>query len=195
MKLALQKFFLRFLQGKIYQRLLFPILAYAETPWGEQLSSLYFNDFNRVLRHGDLVFSQSNSLYSYLIPGEWTHVGIYNSSNGTIMEMLPRGFTYTQPRDFFSRSSAVRVSHCVDFDKKYTMRYVSRIEQHVFCKYDNRFSPDLSSLNCSDMAYVADKERRIKCSTADLLGLGIEYISPQGIENAENVVPKFTLYA
>ena len=99
---ALQRLFLKFLQGRFYQKIIFPLMVFLENPFAKSLSEYSFNQFYQNLRHGDLVFTKSPTLFSYLIPGEWTHVGVYNANTKTIEEMLPySGFSSTPLHVFF----------------------------------------------------------------------------------------------
>ena len=72
---------------------------------------------------------------------------------------------------------------------------MNAIESYRNAKYDKIFLKaeqfeGTPSLYCSELIYISDYEKRIKCYTNDILGIGHDYISPQGLFNASNVIQK-----
>lgn len=138
------------------------------------------------LQLGDLIFSHNPSLFSLLIPGDVTHVGVYIGGDD-VAEMLPNGFHYNTIWNFCRRNKRVIVCRCNDFNQVYVTRFINNINQFKFHKYDFSFNFDVMELYCSEMVYLADDKRVIKCSLEDNLGVGQKFITPQGLLNASNI--------
>jgi len=185
MKLLIQKLFLRFVRGRFWNRLLFPLLALIHFPWKKTIVKPYHI---QRLRNGDMFFGNSPSMFSYLTWGDYTHVGIYDSKEDVIHEMTPLGMEHTTVDDFMSRNCEVALARCPQFNPQYVESILERVRSKKDAAYDKEFSFKEDSFYCSELIYLCDWQRRIKCSTQDLLGLGWPYISPQGLLNAANVV-------
>ena len=191
MKLFFEKIFLKFLRGKFFKLLIFPFLSGCYNPFKKTLlekETSYLIEFHHNLTHGCLVFKSTAQLYTYLLFGEWHHVGVYDVVIDKIIEFTPIGYKLTHPNNFCYDATKISIKTCNDFNKKYIRKFI--IELHKLREKNYAISnleKNSPSIYCSSFIYLADKEKRIKCSTRDFLGLGFEYITPQGIYNANNL--------
>ena len=188
MKLFFEQIFLKFLRGKIFKLFIFPLLSYCSNPFVRNLSERRYPDYVNKLKHGSLVFKSTSQLYTYLLFGEWHHVGVYDATINKVIEFTPEGFECTGPYAFFDSATRISIKICNTFDKEYIRKLIVNLHSLKYKNYAiSNLEKNSPSIYCSSFIYLADTEKRIKCSTKDFLGLGFEYITPQGIYNANNL--------
>jgi len=142
-----------------------------------------------LTQDGMLIFgNKKGTLMGLCVPGEYSHVGVYDRRLGLIYEMVSSGFQTTTVASFVTRYSSVAVTRCSGFTSAYAFKFIRNIMVYKGVPYDSAFNFSVESLYCSELVYRADVNHVIKCSTEDLLGLGKKYISPMGIFNAANML-------
>lgn len=119
-----------------------------------------------------------------------------------IAEMTHLDFTFSDFFDICKEADRVIIFRCEDYDPAFVTRMNKEVLDFRKAKYDTQFKfekmytpveDSLEFLYCSELIYAADKnaslgEGRIKADTSDFMGLGREYISPDGLLTAENVI-------
>lgn len=118
-----------------------------------------------------------------------------------VVEMTHTDYTFSDFFDLCKESERVIIFDCDDWDQDYKKRLVNAALSLRKATYDVEFQFGLSSLYCSELIYMADciannaeyfgelavPKPRIQASVEDLMGLGREYISPDGLLTAKNV--------
>lgn len=163
--------------------------------------SLYYTklrgrDYQRgydILRPGDILLTRDDHKLSTLcIPGRYPHASLCvgrvdRGDDYEVAEMLATGFTKSNFFDLCHEADHVLILRCGDWDADYRAKVVEKCKTFADSPYDFQFTFGARALYCSELVYQADFERRLKVTTADVLGLGIvEYVAPQDILDAPN---------
>lgn len=164
--------------------------------WRIRISN-YYSDFKGSqyteaygkIHEGDIVLCiDKKKLSTMLIPGEFSHAALFLGKDAPfeVAEMVHTGYNKAYFFDVCKESDRVVIMRCMMFDPDYIEKVVSSAIGFQHSTYDIAFSMGIESLYCSELVYQADFERRLKLDLSDLAGLGVEYISPDGLLYADN---------
>jgi len=145
----------------------------------------------RLLQPGDIVLTNDAwKLTSFLIPGVWTHAAlcVTRDSEFEIAEMTHTDFTRSTFFDLCKEATRVAILRCADWDAEYIPKVIQKCLSFGKVKYDITFGQGPEALYCSELIIESDVEHRLKASNEDIHGLGMPYISPNGIFKSENIV-------
>lgn len=126
---------------------------------------------------------------------------VFHGEGLEIVEMTHTDYTFSDFFDLCKESERVVIFDCLDWDLDYKRRMINAALSLRNATYDVEFEFGISSLYCSELIYMADciannaeyfgelavPKPRIQASVEDLMGLGREYISPDGLLTAKNV--------
>jgi cell wall-associated NlpC family hydrolase len=137
-----------------------------------------FAEFNNILRPGDLVFSSDRSkLSSWLIPGDWDHVGVY-IGNSEIVEAVQPVVRITSVFDFCHSSDVVGVAR----HPWLNLRYVINVARATIGRpYDTFFDRGNEALYCSELIALIDAMNELNLDHSDAVGMGAEYVTPDEV--------------
>lgn len=144
----------------------------------------------KFLQPGDILLTNDRwKLTSLLVPGEWTHAAlcVNKDSEFEIAEMTHTNFTRSTFFDLCKESTQVAILRCRDWDEEYTNRVITQCLSFDGTPYDTSFENDFKALYCSELIVASDVAGLLKVSHEDVLGLGMPYVSPDDIWQAENV--------
>ena len=148
-----------------------------------------------LLKPGHILLTKDNSkLSTFLIPGSLPHAAlcvgkIEDGDDYEIGEMIAKGYTKSFFFDCCHEADRIVILDCVDWDDEYKQKVIEKCKTFEGLPYDLQFDFGVAALYCSELVYQADFERRLDVNKADLMGLNVrEYITPQGLFNAKNVV-------
>ena len=199
--------FYRFLILHILPNVRFTTRATSIT--GNQYRTLY-----AALAPGDIILAVDRHnltglLITHITGGQVSHaakcVGKGPSAPYEIAEMEAEGYTKSMFYDICKRADRVIVGTCHDWDEPYTESTVAETLTYEGSAYDIEFILDVPEdraiyregarrrapfLACSELVYVADTQKRLKCNIEDVAGIGRPYVSPEGIRCAVNFVVK-----
>ena len=143
---------------------------------------------------GDIVLTyKSGYLGSALTPGYWKHAALVTRGcepgrSPQVAEMTAEGFGLIGWIEV-CQADRVAIFRCCEWDDNYKRTVVvPRCRSFRGKAYDTAFKLGVASLYCSELVYEADTERRLDVDLSDLRGLGRQYVSPQDIAEAGNVV-------
>lgn len=137
-----------------------------------------FAEFVEDLQPGDLVFSADRSkLSSWLIPGEWDHVGIY-IGDFKIVEAVQPKVRITSPFDFCHSSDYVGKARFPWKNQKFIIDCARSI---VGTKYDTFFDSKNDALYCSELIALLDADNELMLDDSDVVGIGVNYVTPDEI--------------
>jgi hypothetical protein len=158
--------------------------------------SFYYTDFRgwkymrgyKHLEPGNFILTNDKwKLTGFLIPGDKTHAAfcVNKGSEFEIAEMTHTNFTHSTFFDLCKESTRVWIYEGIDWDHTYihSVLIPTCLSFHDR-PYDVKNEKGTAALQCSEMIYESDKERRLGASDDDLLGLGILYVSPTGLSKA-----------
>jgi len=140
------------------------------------------------LETGNFVLTNDKwKLTGFLIPGDKTHAAfcVNKGSEFEIAEMTHTNFTHSTFFDLCKESTRVWIYEGIDWDHTYihSVLIPTCLSFHDR-PYDVKNQKGTAALQCSEMVYESDTERRLGASDDDLLGLGILYVSPTGLSKA-----------
>jgi len=145
----------------------------------------------KYLEPGNFILTNDKwKLTGFLIPGEWTHAAfcLYKNSEFEIAEMTHTDFTRSTFYDICKESTRVTIWECVDWDQEYINEVlIPTCLSFQNTPYDVKFEQGPKALSCSEMIPEMDKQKRLKVSNEDILGLGMLYVSPTGLSKAKNI--------
>lgn len=134
---------------------------------------------------GDLIFSTDRAkLSTFLIPGQWSHVGIISNvyKGVMIIEAVPEGVRKTNLYDFCKTSDQVMLSRLKRRPEQHleiVTEAVATATSLIGRPYDFGFWQNNRALYCAELIAVAYAV--VKFDWSDLLGLGFEYLTPDGV--------------
>lgn len=159
----------------------------------------FYHAYN-LLRPGDIILtSDSLSLSSFAIPGEWSHAGICvgKGMEWEISEMLTTGYAKSHFYDIFTRAEKIKIIRCFGWSSDYVRKVINNVKSYSAAEYDYTFGinnnkdvagTDIPFLYCSEMIWEADVARLLNVNLEDVAGLGRPYLSPDGLANSKNVI-------
>ena len=158
-----------------------PRIRFSTSP--PKITGQEWQSFIAMIKPGDLVFSVDRSkLSSVLIPGEWDHVGIVSEDSMIVEAHFPK-VRKIHPFDFCHTSDAVGVLR--PFPSTAAV-LASRCDSFIGIGYDTLFRKGAESLYCSELVWQCDQANDLGFDTSDAVGLGIEYLSPDGLWDSKN---------
>lgn len=158
-----------------------PLIRFSTSP--PKITGQEWQRFIAMIKPGDLVFSVDRSkLSSVLIPGEWDHVGIVSEDSMIVEAHFPK-VRKIHPFDFCHTSDAVGVLR--PFPSTAAV-LASRCDSFIGIGYDTLFRKGAESLYCSELVWQCDQDNDLGFDTSDAVGLGIEYLSPDGLWDSKN---------
>lgn len=140
------------------------------------------------LEPGNFILTNDKwKLTGFLIPGVWTHgaLCVTRDSEFEVAEMTHTNFTRSTFFDLCKEATRVSIWEGTTWDHDYVHQVI--IPTCLSFKntpYDVKNEKGIAALNCSEMIFEADKEKRLGASDEDILGLGIPYVSPTGLSKA-----------
>lgn len=176
MNVRLKKWILRVRIVQWVLTVLIPKIRFSVKP--PKMTGGVFAEFSNILRPGDLVFSSDRSkLSSWLIPGEWDHVGIY-IGNSEIVEAVQPFVRITSTFDFCHSSDTVGVARPAWKNPRYVMNVA---KSTVGRPYDTFFDRGNEALYCSELIALIDAQNELNLDHSDEVGMGGEYVTPDEV--------------
>jgi hypothetical protein len=176
MKLRLKKWLLRIRIVQWVLTSVIPKIRFSIKP--PKMTGSAFAEFSDMLRPGDLVFSSDRSkLSSWLIPGQWDHVGIY-IGDSQIVEAVQPLVRITSPFDFCHSSDVVGVARPSWKNPRYVL---SVARSTVRLPYDTFFERGNEALYCSELIALIDAQNELNLDHSDEVGMGGEYVTPDEV--------------
>lgn len=123
---------------------------------------------------------------TFLIPGFASHAFYSISGSLGIIEMTHKGLTKSRFFDVCKEADRVLLMDCVLWDQDHRELMMKRAIEVKAVPYDVEFKFGTESFYCSELVFHLDEGNRLQADTSDLMGLGREYISPDGLLFAEN---------
>jgi Mg2+ and Co2+ transporter CorA len=154
------------------------------------INGVQYHEAYERLRPGDIIFHKDTTkLNSLIVPGEFSHTALCIGKDGRreLAEMVAVGYHETTFFDELRAATRIGIGRCSDWDSEYTKKVIQRCRSFSGINYDSLFELGIEALYCSELVYQADFERRLEVSLDDLLGMGQQYISPDGLWNAPNL--------
>lgn len=193
-----KKFALSLMKSKPYNfflRYIFPKLRFT-TSYGGIPGHKYSEAYSK-LKKGSCVLTVDKYKASAIVPGIFSHaapcvdlVKDWESGKYEIGEMTAPGYTKSFFYDVCREATRIVIIDCVDFNEVDRYALCEQIKKYEGTKYDNGFSLGVSDLYCSELFYQAEilTVGKFKFDLSDLVGLGIPYISPDGLLFAKNAI-------
>jgi hypothetical protein len=124
-----------------------------------------------------------------------------NGKGLEVVEMTHSDFTFSDFFDIVKESERVIIFDCMDWDLEHKKKVIEAAISLRKATYDVEFEFGISSLYCSELIYLADTIANnkdyylevanpkpiIQANPSDLMGLGRQYISPDGLLTAKNI--------
>ena len=180
-----------FMETKLYVWLLKRVIPFIRlTTYYTSMRGRIYHKVYDIIKPGDIILTvDKRKLTTFLIPGDWTHAAICISKdkNFEVAEMTHNDYTKSTVADLCFEADRVVVLRCSKFTKAYTRKFIKNTLALEDVPYDYKFELGIKSLSCAELVWAADPENRIGACLEDVAGLGRDYISPQGIYNADNV--------
>lgn len=199
MKKTIYKYFaLKLMASKPYNlflRYVFPKLRLTNSYGG--IPGSKYSEAYQYLRKGSCVLTVDKYKASAIVPGIFSHAApcvdlVKNWEPGKyeIGEMTAPGYTKSFFYDVCREATRIVIIDCVDFNEVDRFALCEQIKKYEGSKYDNGFSLGVKDLYCSELFYQAEilTVGKFKFDLSDLIGLGIPYISPDGLLFAKNAV-------
>jgi hypothetical protein len=163
-----------------------------------------FQIFYSEVQVGDILLTVDyRKLTSILIPGDWSHAAIVvGKGKGLIevVEMTHKGFYETDLHKVCSESERVRIKRVVD-PRWGVDKFITNVWKHKGSKYNyaflakekldprNKNGDKIHPTNyCSQLVTQADEDNILDVNWDDLMGLGVPYISPDGLDKGKNLI-------
>jgi hypothetical protein len=172
--------------------------------------SLYYTSFRgwkyhkgyALLQPGDIVLSVDTNKATSAIISKATaaeggrkralvHAGLCISKDGKfeIAEMTHNNYTHSCFFDFCKEAERVVIIRCNEFTPEYIEKILipkATSDKFKAAKYNWAFRWTSEDLYCSQLIYRADAAHKMDVDIGDLIGLGVPYISPEGLYNMKN---------
>lgn len=156
-----------------------------------KMTSSMFYEFQKALRPGDLIFSSDRSkLSSWLIPGRWDHVAVVSNLTNEfgvplIVEAHQPVVRWVTPFQFCHDSDFVGVGRPTD--PKLATRFAEECRKFVGIPYDSLFAKGREALYCSEIIWEMDADNELGFDDTDARGLGVPYLSPDGLACSQHL--------
>jgi hypothetical protein len=122
----------------------------------------------------------------------FVHAGLCVSKDGhfEIAEMTHHNYTHSCFFDMCKEAERIAIIRCKDFSKEYINTVLiptALSDKFQRSEYNWKFDwSSLTSLYCSQLVYKADAAHKMELDIGDLVGLGVPYISPEGLYDMKN---------
>lgn len=142
-----------------------------------------------IMQAGDIILSKSKyRLTNILIGGNFSHAALVVGPD-RIAEMSAKDFDVVNVDHFCEGCSSIMLLRLKNLSGEYGERMAKRCMSFDNALYDLGFSLGVEALYCSELVYQSDYEKRLQCDLSDLVGMGREYISPDGLSVAAGAMP------
>jgi hypothetical protein len=194
-------FILWLMHTSLYRWLLKHIIPYIRfSLYYTSLRGTKYHAGYRRLRAGDIILTNDRKkLTGLLIPGEMAHAALcvdLHPAPYEVAEMTHTDFTRSHFFDLCKEADRVVIMRCPDWSDLYRQAVCDQAKKFEGLPYDAGFELGVQALYCSELVYLADKlaaealglQPTLKCDLADLAGLGVPYLSPDGLMFTANLV-------
>lgn len=179
-----------FMQTKIYEYLLKNIIPYIRfTTYYTTLGGKKYHEMYKQLRPGDVILTTDRKkLTSLLIPGEFSHAAFCVSldTKWETSEMTHEDYRKSCFFDICKESDRVVILR-PNLSSKSILSAIIKCKSFQNTKYDVHFYLGVKALYCSELIYQSFEKNELGVDLSDLVGLGRNYISPDGLYNATNL--------
>lgn len=179
-----------FMQTKIYEYLLKNIIPYIRfTTYYTTLSGKKYHEMYEQLKPGDVILTtDKKKLTSLLIPGEFSHAAFCVSldKKWETSEMTHEDYRKSCFFDVCKESDRVVILR-PNLSSKSILSAIIKCKSFQNTKYDVNFYLGVKALYCSELIYQSFEKNELGVDLSDLVGLGRNYISPDGLYNATNL--------
>jgi Permuted papain-like amidase enzyme, YaeF/YiiX, C92 family len=147
------------------------------------------------LESGDIILTLDQAkLGAKLTPGQVSHAALCitaNARTADVAEMTSSGFAIVQWFDICHHSDRVIIVRCLDWDREYLVKVIGKCLSFMHTEYDYQFEADDDELYCSELITACDVDGLLNVTPGTAVGTGQEFVSPQHILDAKNVVTIF----
>jgi len=179
------------MQTRIYAWLVMSVIPYIRlTTYYTTMKGVKYHKVYDNVQPGDVVLTtDKRKLTTFLIPGDWSHAAVCVSKDKSfeVAEMTHTNYTKSTVSDICYEADRVAVLRCNKFDNAYRDQFIQNVRDLDGTPYDVKFELGIKALSCSELVWAADPENRVGASLEDVVGVGRDYISPQGLFLADNV--------
>ena len=192
-----------FMNTSVYSYLVMNVIPYVRF-------SMYYTSFRgwkyhkgyNLLKPGDIVLSVDTNKGTSAIISRATataagrdrtlvHAGLCIKKDGffEIAEMTHHNYTRSCFFDFCKEAERVVIMRCNDFTQDYidtVLTPKATSDSFKAARYNWKFDWISVDLYCSQLVYKADAARKMEIDIGDLIGLGVPYISPEGLYDMKN---------
>lgn len=190
--------------SEFYTNLLEKVIPYIRlTTYYPRFPRFKFQSLYDMVQVGDILLTNDyRKLTTLLIPGDWAHAAIVvgkGIDKIEVVEMTHVGFHKTDIHKVCAESERVRIKRVNDprWDAE---KFVENAWKHEGSKYNFAFlakeKKDPRNKNgdkmhrsnyCSQLVTQADEDNILDVNWDDLAGLGVPYISPDGLDKGKNL--------
>lgn len=176
------------MKTKVYKWVLKTVIPFVEIPGYRKIRGVKYHEGYDLLKPGHIILTINDGKpFTKLYKG-WKHAALCvgKGEYPEVLEMTSHDFTESHFYDICAESSRVCIIECVDFSDGYIIQMIEKAKSFKGAKYDAEFDLGIEALYCSELIYQADFKRLLQLDLSDLLGMGRQYISPQGLYEAKN---------
>jgi hypothetical protein len=126
-----------------------------------------------VIQPGDIILrSYENYLDSYLIPGKYSHSGVY-IGDGKIIHAVAEGVKEIHLIDFCQADGILVLRHCADKEKQ-----INRCKKWIGKEYDFKFnSTDSTAFYCHELTATSLKDMiDVEAVTPTFMGMKLKFL-------------------
>lgn len=183
-----RKFMFWLMQSDFWAFVLLTVLP--KLRWSNEYSEIDGKAYNKgydLLQSGDIILTYSANQASSAVPGRFSHAELCLTKDRKIETVGMTRFGFSE-HTFFDvcktsdRATIVRIKSWRT--NKYISRLIAWCQEWRGAVYDQEFKLGNKALYCFELIYESDKLRLAEFKLDDLLGLGREYISGEGIINS-----------
>ena len=157
-----------------------------------QMTGIQFNKMYSLLKPGDVILTvDKRKLTSLLIPGTFSHAAmcIDKNSDWEVSEMTHDDYTKSCFFDVCKESDRVVILrvNCTTCFEGSVEHAITKCKEFEDVKYDTQFDLNIHTLYCSELIYQSYINNSLQVCLDDFIGLGRQYISPDGLYNAKQL--------
>ena len=191
--------------SEFYTNLLEKVIPYIRlTTYYPRFPVLQFQELYARVEVGDILLTNDyRKLTTILIPGDWAHAAIVvgkGQGHIEVVEMTHVGFNKTDVHKVCAESERVRIKR-VDDPRWDIETFINNVWKHEGSTYNfgflakekkdprNKKGDKMHRSNyCSQLVTQADEDNILDVNWDDLAGLGVPYISPDGLDKGKNLI-------
>ena len=138
----------------------------------------------------------SSRVSGLVVPTDLDHTALIScwdekESDFKIVQALADGVVETYLQDLLVDCEGFVAHVGAKWGYDYRLHMVEIARSFIGKPYDSEFQFGVEALYCSEIVYLADKEKIVKYDTSDLAGIGTKYISPKGITEGVGMLKLF----